>query len=107
VYASILIRWSGLAAVVAGVLFLIVELLAIDLENLGAQATMGIFFCGPGYSCSPRCCYCWDWLGSTPTSRRLRASWGWQASSRHSWVRRWPSLRLESSQRPSVRSVSP
>jgi DME family drug/metabolite transporter len=49
VYASTLIRWSGLAAVVAGVLFLIVELLellAIDLENLGAQATMGIFFCG-------------------------------------------------------------
>ena len=48
-YASTLIRWSGLAAVVAGVLFLIVELLellAIDLENLGAQATMGIFFVG-------------------------------------------------------------
>ena len=87
-YAPTLIRWSGLAAVVAGVLFLIVELLellAIDLENLDAQATVGIFFCGPGYSCSPRCCYCWDWLGSTPTSRRLRASWSWQASLRHSW----------------------
>ena len=43
---STFIRWSGLATVLAGVLFLIVEFLelfALDLENLGAQAATGTF----------------------------------------------------------------
>jgi hypothetical protein len=46
VVASSLIRWSGLAAVLAGVLLILVELMelfAIDLENLGTQAATGTF----------------------------------------------------------------
>ncbi|MCA1719442.1 MAG: hypothetical protein LC781_22335 [Actinobacteria bacterium] len=46
VSASSLIRWSGLAAVLAGVVLILVELMelfAIDLENLGTQAATGTF----------------------------------------------------------------
>jgi hypothetical protein len=45
-HASSVIRWSGIAAVLAGVVLILVELmelLAVDIENLSAEAVTGAF----------------------------------------------------------------
>jgi len=53
VYASTLIRWSGLATVLAGVVLVIVELmelLAVDIEHLRAESTTVAFAFWAGLS---------------------------------------------------------
>ena len=79
---SNLIRLSGLAAMLEGLLFIIAELLGLSrlgYSSLSQSFASGVFPVEALLTMVGAILGCWGWSASTPASRRLPAFSVWQA----------------------------